>query len=250
MSTVSERPNVLERLGSAINSGDLSPDGERPRPIDLIGANGMLQVNPSGEKHAVLERVSIDPRTEIGPVLVRLKYAGDRTLGNRAERLLMNWIRHQRAFAKWKLKPGGDGLLERFTRQGLAEWLFPVCQECHGREVLGMDRGEIKEKRISCSACKSAGRQRVGNVMRQCGGCAGFGWRTKRKVMTTKARMCDRCNGTGHHRVSDAERSIALGVDLHVYQKHWARRFSWLADAFDRIDGTEKNCLRVQLTSG
>jgi hypothetical protein len=71
-----------------------------------------------------------------------------------------------------------------------------------------------------------------------------------RKVITTKPRTCHACQGTGVDRVSDAERASALGIDQNAYRKHWARRFNWLGAAFDRIEGMEKNSLRVQLTSG
>jgi len=68
--------------------------------------------------------------------------------------------------------------------------------------------------------------------------------------VTTKPRTCHGCQGTGVHRVSDAERASAMGVDQNAYRKHWAKRFAWMGAAFDRIEDTEKKSLRVQLTSG
>jgi len=182
MAELAARPNILERLGSALNSSDLSPDGVRARPIDLIGAAGLAQINPTGAVHAERETATISPRTELASVLVRLKYAGDRGLGNRAVYLLAGWMQAQKAYAKWKIRPGRNELLERFARQALAEWLNPVCQACSGRQVLGMDRGQINERRVKCVPCRSTGRVfrrsvggRLSDVTHQCEDCGGFG---------------------------------------------------------------------------
>src|SRR5690606_32152051 len=110
--------------------------------VELLAAMAYTQLNPDAAEHAGLDQAAIDPRTELASVLVRMKYGGDRSLGNRAVRLLVQWIRHQKAYRRWKVRPDSN-ILERFAQQGLAEWLFPVCQECHGGELLGADKGEI-----------------------------------------------------------------------------------------------------------
>ncbi len=257
MMAATERPNVLERLGSALNSSDLSPDESKPRPIDLIGAAGLAQVNADGSAHAKRETSAISPGTELGSVLVRLKYGGDRGLGNRAAILLAMWVGAQKAYSKWKLRPGTNYMLERFSRQALAEWLDPVCRECQGRQVLGMDKGEIKERKIRCIPCGASGRRFLRDdrgvlslVKHPCPDCRTFGWTNRRKVVSTKPRTCYACSGTGVHRFSDAERALALCIDQNIYRKHWAKRFSWVGAQFDRIEGDEKNSLRTQLTSG
>ncbi len=257
MAATAERPSVLERFGSALNSSDLSPDESKSRPIDLIGAAGLAQVNPKGEEHEKMLVAKISPSTELGSVLIRMKVGGDRTLGNRAVFLLLAWVQAQKAFARWKVRPGRNDLIERFVRQALAEWLNPVCQECSGRQVLGMDRGEIKERRIKCIPCGGEGRRivrlrngQLSEKKRPCLECKGFGWRPVRKVVTTKPRTCYHCQGSGIHRVSDAERASAMALDQNVYRKHWVKRFAWMAEAFDRIEGAESKSLRVHLTSG
>jgi hypothetical protein len=37
---------------------------------------------------------------------------------------------------------------------------------------------------------------------------------------------------------------------VKVYERHWAKRFSWLSAALDRIDHTEKRCLQAQMEHG
>lgn len=253
MSLTAERPDVLERLGGALNSSDLSPDDERVRAIDLVAALAYTQVNPDGAEHDALEMAPIDPRTELAAVLVRLKYAGDRSLGNRAAILLGHWVRRQKAFGKWRIHPGQLSVLDCFVRQSLAEWLYPVCQVCSGREALGITRGEVVQRRIRCSRCSTKGwlteRSSISGslVRRDCLRCRGRGWNTMTKVRQEKARECYACMGTGRQRPNDAERSRALGLEHRVYQRHWQRRFDWLAAGLDRLDRLVKRSLQNQM---
>jgi hypothetical protein len=259
MLSADEKPSILEHLGAALNSGDLTPREGKLSHVDLIAALGQMQANPDAIEHeakigdaATLGEV-IDPRAELAVVLLRLKYGGDRGLGERATRLLARWIRHQRAYGKWKLRPGaGDGMLEKFARLALAEWLFPVCPTCEGRKVLGLDAGHVVSKRIRCKACKGFGELKVksGNskalLRRSCYGCGGSGWRSMQRTVTGAPKTCYSCIGTGLRRDADTERAMSLGLEERVYLRHWQRRFSWIAGALDKLDGLGKRYLQVQ----
>jgi hypothetical protein len=257
MSLTAERPDVLERLGGALNSSDLSPDDERVRAIDLIAALAYTQINPDGAEHDALEVAPIDPRTELAAVLVRLKYAGDRELGNRAAILLGHWVRRQKAFGKWRIYPGQLSVLDCFVRQSLAEWLYPVCQVCSGREALGTARGEVVQRRVRCTRCEAKGWLMVApkesksgarhKVRRDCLSCNGRGWNTLTRVRQEKARECYACMGTGRQRPNDAERARVLGLEHRIYQRHWQRRFDWLAAGLDRLDRLVKRSLQMQM---
>jgi len=256
---VAERPGVLERLGAALNTSDLSPSPLGTTSVDLIGALAYTQTNSDAAEHGELEIASINPRTELASILVRVKYGGDRALGNRAALLLVHWVQHQKAFRKWKPKvPPADSVLHRFVRQGLAEWLFPVCQECSGRTMLGLDKGEVIEKRVRCTRCHGRGwlqeiprESKIRVALRMdCRVCRGNGWKVHRKPAQTKARECNVCLGTGGLRTSDAERANALGLELKRYQRTWPRRFSWLSSGLDRLDKLEQYCLQSQLRAG
>jgi hypothetical protein len=267
-----EKPGVLEKLGSALNSSDLSPVEGRTGAVELIGALGYTQINPDALEHGEHELAAIDPRTEVGALLVRIKYGGDRALTERAVRLLIAWVHHQRAYRKWKLRAGGEGLLEKFVRTGFGEWLDPVCRLCCGREMLGLERGAIKSRRVRCTRCGGAGSLELmprnpkftgtkgargyaagpatRAVRRPCTACHGMGGVTMQRTVKQKPGQCWACNGTGVHRPSAADHALALGVDVKVYERHWAKRFSWLSAALDRIDHTEKRCLQAQMEHG
>ena len=257
MALVDERPSVLERLGSAMHSSNLGSAEGKIGAVDLIAALAYTQLNPDASEHAEHEAIQIDPRTELAAVLVRLKYAGDQTLGDRGAQLLEEWVRHQKAFGRWKLSSGRRDLLGLFVRQALAEWLFPVCQTCNGQEMLGMDRGEIVERRVRCTLCKGAGvlavtrKSKTGGpgwcLTQQCWRCGGGGWSTRRRVRQGKPRVCDSCLGTGQHRANDAERVRVLGVELSTYHRRWAGRFLWLAAGLDRLDWLVRRCLQTQM---
>lgn len=263
MSAQALKPDIREKLAAALNSSDLSPSGDRERPIDLITALGYSQVNPDATEHQELEWACVDPRTELGALLMRLKYGGDRTAGGRALQLLVVWVQHQRTYRKWRIRFVGEKeRLQKFARLALAEWLFPTCPVCSGREYLGLDAGSVRSRRVQCKRCKGKGEVQhtptaaalaeygVRPVQVQCDGCGGFGSYTHQKPVRGKPRPCYSCKGTGVRRDSDIERARELGVDVKVYERLWAKRFSWLAGALDRLDHTEKRCLQAQMEHG
>ncbi len=252
--SVAEKPGVLERLGSALNSSDLAPREGKMGAVELIGALAFTQTNPDAAEHVEMDAAVIDPRTELASVLVRLKYGGDRVLGERAVTLLCGWVRHQKAFGRWKERKAGD-LVEVFARQALAEWLFPVCGECSGREFLGLEKGATEERRVRCTRCRGVGLVEVTTksrwtVKRDCTGCAGRGWRTYTRVSKTKTQQCTSCNGTGRRRADDAGRARVLRLEQRVYQRHWLKRFDWLSAGLDRLDRLQRLCLQSQMRSG
>ena len=327
MSAAPDKPDVLERLGSALNSSDLSPEAGRIGAVELLGALAYAQTNPGADEHDELAVPRIDARTELGAMLVRLKIGGDRVLGEQAVHLLADWVRHQKAYRNWRLErefprgvhgpavataapssasgsptlgsvTSGHGprrdehlapdtrdapgyvvrasitygsppmaagecavdaaiaaLLVRFARQSLAEWLYPTCQVCNGRKMLGLERGEIVQRRVRCTRCKGQGmftehRNRRGRIVQltvQCMRCGGSGSRTVSRVKQGSPRECYGCLGTGLQRANDAERVRALQIAERVYQRHWARRFAWLAAGLDRLDSLIRHCLQSQM---
>jgi len=257
-----DRPDVLERVASALTSADLSPRAGVVSQVDLITAMAYAQMNPSAEERPVRaiteldpgERAEIDPRTRLGGLLLRLKLGADGSVAREAAMLLEHWVRHQRAFRRWKLRQGRGDLVQNFVRQCLDEWLFPTCTECHGRQLVGLDRGEIVERRVRCARCRGAGwlneKTKRGRVNKDCHACGGKGARTIAKVRQRKTEQCPRCKGTGQRIASSAERARALGLDVRVYERHWEKRFTWLAAGLDRLDLVEKRSLQSQLRAG
>lgn len=248
------KPDVLERAGVALSVGG---------DPDLIGALAYAQTNPNAEEHDAHEVAEIDPRTDLGSLLVRLKLGGDASVASRTAMLLERWVRHQRAFRRWKMRPGRDDLVGRFVQQCLDEWLFPTCGECVGRQLVGLDRGEIVERRVRCMRCAGKGwlnevpsytpraPSRLGvKVRKDCHQCGGRGLRTSVRVRQRKTEQCGKCKGTGLRIASSAERALALGLDVRVYERHWERRFSWLASGLDRLEHVERRCLQSQLRAG
>ena len=257
------KPGVLERLGTALNSADLQSRDEFVGAVDLIAAMAYTQTNASASGHDALESAQIDPRTELASLLVRLKYGGDNSVAERTSVKLEHWVIHQRAFRKWKIKPGQSRQLRCFVRGSLDEWLFPVCGECHGRQLVGLEREEIVEKRVRCGRCRGKGwlhevprygdrsPTRIGvKVTKDCPLCGGGGWRTHQRVRQRKTEQCHRCKGTGLRIPGEMERSSVLGVEVRVYQRHWAKRFSWLAAGLDRLDHMQRRSLQSWLSSG
>jgi len=251
MTLAMEKPDVLERLGSAMGSSDLSPHLDKPAATDLLAALAMVQLRAGEDVPGGFSSWTIDPRTELGGVLLRLKIGGDRSVENRALHMLVRWLLHQRACRGWKLKPGQGSIIERFARQGLREWLYPTCDACHGRQMLGLDRGEIVERRIRCTRCRGQGwlTETEKKVTRDCVRCGGSGARKLVKVRKSKPEHCLRCGGTGQRRITVAERAAALGLDVKTCERHWEKRFAWIERSFDWINHLLKRQLQSQLRS-
>ena len=43
---------------------------------------------------------------------------------------------------------------------------------------------------------------------------------------------------------------MAIGIEVRIYERDWARRFTWLATGLDRLDHTQKRSLQSWLRSG
>jgi hypothetical protein len=213
-----EKPGVLEKLGSALNSSDLSPVEGRTGAVELIGALGYTQINPDAVEHGEHELAAIDPRTEVGALLVRIKYGGDRALTERAVRLLIAWVHHQRAYRKWKLRAGGEGLLEKFVRTGFGEWLDPVCRLCCGREMLGLERGAIKSRRVRCTRCGGAGSLELMPRNPKFTGTKGARGYSAGPATRAVRRPCTACHGMGG--VTIAPHGEAEARAVLVMQRH------------------------------
>jgi len=261
--SAAEKPGVLERLGTALNSSSLKTRADVVCAVDLVIAMAYTQTNASAVEHDELKAIEIDRRTELASLLVRLKYAGDNSVAERTAVKLEHWVIHQRAFRKWKIKPWQSRQLRCFVRTALDEWLFSVCAECHGLQLVGLERGKIVEKRIRCGRCHGRGwlhevprygdrsPTRLGvKVSMDCPICGGNGWRTHQRVQHRKTERCAKCKGTGLRIPGEIERAQALGIEVRVYERHWAKRFTWLAAALDRLDHTERRSLQSWLQSG
>lgn len=267
MSVVNERPGVIELTGAAVNASDLSPREGVLGAVERVAALAYTQMNPGALEHSATEQIEIDPGSELAAVLIRLKAGGQRREAERALQLLVQWIRHQRAYAKWKVRDG-DSLVHTFARRALFEWLNDTCPECGGAAWRGLERDSLMTKRTACRPCRGSGRvdylsvgmlnaqgRWVGGVAGECGkwmrricaACGGNGKRFQDKVRAIKPKECSDCRGTGRRLADDAGRASVLGVPALTYQKHWLRRFEWLSARLDRLDRLETNLLRSAL---
>jgi hypothetical protein len=204
---------------------------------------------PGRAEHLPLDAAVIDPRTELASVLVRLKYGGDRVLGDRATHLLVHWVRHQKAYTNWSVKPRSS-VLDRFAQQCLGRMALPCLpglrrpraprrrsrrdhraqDPLHALQQLGPRDGEESAPHLP-----RLRRQRMENAP---------------ACTPSKTRECTSCLGTGLRRPSDAERVRVLGIEHKTYLRHWLKRFAWLAAGLDRLDRLQKYCLQSQLRAG
>jgi len=245
------KPGLREKMGVAVNATDLSSIEGHEGAVERIAALAYTQTNPGSVEHAAKAIDEIDPGAELGALLIRIKAGGQYREADRAADLFVHWIRGHPKYAHWKIRDG-RGLLQAFARQGLAEWLWPVCVECKGVEAVGMERDRRENKRVKCRSCRGDGRVRRTTesgkpFWRSCELCCGFGRTLREKVYNVKPRDCPSCNGTGQRLINDNERARVLRVSLAQYQRHWLKRFDWLRRRLDHLDWNENNLLTSAL---
>ena len=244
------KPGLVERIGSAVNASNLSTAEGKDGAVDKLLALAYTQINPGGKVHGAREQGEIDPRAELGALLIRIKAGGQHREMDRAVAMLVHWVRKQAYFKHWDSKLAGT-VLPSLVRQCLAEWLWPVCTLCQGIGWVGIERDTLVSKRITCRACKGAGQKANGQgVVHQCEPCRGFGKMARERVRESKPRLCPQCNGVGSKPPRDHERARALGISVDAYQRHWVKRFDWMRDRLDGIDNLELRLLRSALGQG
>lgn len=69
----------------------------------------------------------------------------------------------------------------------------------------------------------------------KCRGCRGVGRRHSRRQ--NKDITCERCEGSGDRRWSDAERATHCGLHHSVWADNWERRFLDVVEMLKRIEG-------------
>jgi hypothetical protein len=124
---------VREKVGVALNSGNLMASDIAERPVDRVGALGMANW--------------------LGRELFHLKYAQQMT-GTR-KRIVVHFVARRLA----RPKPPSDILL-RVAYLALEAWLYDRCPICGGRKFVGGDRQNPNEPSSvrPCPRCEATGR--------------------------------------------------------------------------------------------
>jgi hypothetical protein len=124
---------MREKVGTALNSGNLMASEIAERPIDRVAALGMAHW--------------------LGRELWHLKYA-DQVTGPR-KRLVVGYIARRLA----RPKPPSD-VLHRVAFLALEAWLYDRCPVCGGRRFVGGDRQNPNEPSTvrPCPRCEATGR--------------------------------------------------------------------------------------------
>lgn len=206
---------IRETVAVAVNTTDLSPDG---RAVDIVGAMGAAAHNrffdtTDGRIKARLTAAGtaeINPRRRIASLLERAKYGLDRSTIQPAVYLFIDYLRHRREYAGWRVRPG-DSLIVRFAGRIVYEWLHDRCCQCGG-----------------------AGQVAIGPIGQR----------------NTRTKTCGLCHGRGDAKLDHRGRAQLLGVSAMAYERHWVERFRqahvWLA----AIEETNIAPLRSQLKRG
>lgn len=154
----------------------------------------------------------------LGAAIWELKYEGGKAGAfNTAALLLTRYFQDH-------LRRSGT-ILRAICEAALTEYLADQCPRCKGRGRTGAGREVMRDVRLSCRACRGAGRlfsssARSGSTIeRPCEPCGGRGWTSGTKKVNSRLRSCLACNGSGRRIWRDRDRAQLIGMTGHEFQK-------------------------------
>jgi len=208
-----ERRDIMEAVGVAVGSSDLSGSQQRERHVDLIAAVGAASARLHYGDQAVpivgaAHRPSGTPAdrlaAELAPMLWHLKAGGQEQTALRVATMFALWMR-----AKTEFEAMPAEILTAFSMRVVQEWVSTSCARCRGSGVLEVDR-------------------RLGKVS------------PRSHARNARFVNCDQCHGTRRASPNHQRRAEWLGIERAVYdQDKWYRRFRvgvvWLEQIARRL---------------
>lgn len=191
------------------------------------------------------------PGNPLAPVLLRLKYADDRSSSTfvRAQRLL---------FARYETDPRkrASATLYAVVRAALFEWVHDQCQKCRGR----------KPGAPKASPCLACGQSRetvsdgegtreviLGQPTKECPRCFGLG-RLFPRIKEAKGMKCNTCANSGRRSLPAKARwrlvskYLEGGIDFRIFTNRWLKAYQKVVDALRAEDKRLAGSIDIQLS--
>lgn len=157
-----EEIDIREKLASAAQTGDLTPEGGAATMIGALGAATMM---PCKATRDVTVPSKVNRRTELGARLERAKYAGDaQALHSAALLLAVQLGSWRRECDRLRVKRRDPRMLV-MARILVWEWVNDRCDRCGG---IGwqMQRENRTDKPVTCATCDGGGWRRTDHAAR------------------------------------------------------------------------------------
>lgn len=208
-----ERRDLMEAVGVAVGSSDLSSSEVRERHVDMIAAVGAASARLHYGNQAVpiagaVLRPTASPAdqiaAELAPMLWHLKAGGQEQTALRVAGMFAGWMRCKPDFAAMHPE-----IVRLFSMRLVQEWCRATCGKCRGAGLLELDR-------------------RLGKIA------------PRTHARNTRLVTCDLCQGSRRASPNHQHRSEWLGITREVYdQEKWYRRFTvglvWLDQIARRL---------------
>ena len=124
---IAEKPGLAEQLAVAVNASTLTIEVGRETPLEKVAAMGLAGM-------AMREQAAHAPAliaADLAPLLWRAKHGKDVAAQRRSEGLFADWM-----CVSWEyfaeIARADPGLLLRFSRRVLEEWISHRCGSCGG----------------------------------------------------------------------------------------------------------------------
>lgn len=138
---MSDRPSVIERLTTALNSSDLSFDVNHRGDLDYLVAAGI-----AASRHG-----------SVALPLLHVHYAGRPSDLNAAFRAVVGLVRRFNAKKHWRL---AGHSIQTVALHALSHHVDPACPHCHGRKFEVQSDAPVLSTKM-CRHCHGTGRRPV-----------------------------------------------------------------------------------------
>lgn len=220
MAVAAERRDIMEAVGVAVSSSDLSASEQREKHIDLIAAVGAASARLHyGDQATTIAGAALRPTgtradhiaAELASSLWRLKAGKQEQTALRVAGLFVQWMREKPALAQI---PGEQ--LGELAKRIVQEWAWCTCARCRGSGLLEVDR-------------------RMGKVT------------PRSYARNARYVTCDQCQGSRRASPNHQRRAECLGISREVYdQDKWYRRFTVGLIWLDQIARRLKRPLQIE----
>ena len=204
-----ERRDIMEVVGVAIGSSDLSSSDVRERHVDVVAAVGAASARLhygnqgmpiAGSIMRPTASVADQIAAELAPMLWHLKAGGQEQTALRVAGTFSGWMRCKPDYAAMHPE-----IVRLFAMRVVQEWCRSKCTKCRGSGVLELDR-------------------RLGKVA------------PRSHARNTRFVTCDVCQGSRRATPSHQERATWIGITRETYDSEkWWKRFTMALVWLDQI---------------
>lgn len=174
MSEPARKPDLQEQIGIAVNASVLELNVGYEQHLDRVAALGYARTDLTTVRTGETTRAPVSSEREriageLAPLLWRAKFGADDVAQRFCTVFYAGWLMTGEHFSE--INRAVPGLLMRFSRRALYEWMHEICRGCGGtrlqervrggQPIRPRGRGFRNTQMVCCTVCHGSGRVAV-----------------------------------------------------------------------------------------